>query len=83
VVFEITLSEHARLLQGERRHVAGQLEGRACKPSSPTGWAGQAHDFTDERLHMNWLIEAETGDEITITARHDRAGIIHTTVQLA
>ena len=46
VVFEITLPEHARLLQGEQRSVAGQLEGRAYKSSSPTGWSGQSADVS-------------------------------------
>jgi len=82
VLFEITLPEQARLLQGEQRSVAGQLEGRAHKPSSPTGWAGQVGDITDERLHMNWLVEAVAGTDITVTARHDRAGSIQAKIRL-
>jgi hypothetical protein len=74
VVFEIDLPAGAELVQGEPRIVAGQLEGRALKPSSPNGWAGQAHDVTDDRCKVEWVIKAKKGSTVTLIVRHERAG---------
>ena len=82
VIFEIEIPDGARLVHGERRVDAGQLEGRAYKPSSTTGWAGQICDATDERIRTSWIVEADNDTELTVTVRHDRAGKVQTTLKV-
>jgi len=57
VVCENELPEGATLIGDTPRKVPGQLEGRSGKPSSPSGWAGQAANVTDDRLGWNgWCV---------------------------
>jgi hypothetical protein len=64
------------------RKMLGQLEGRSGKPSSPSGWAGQATDVTDDRLRVEWLVHGDAGMTLRVTAKHDRAGTVELTVTL-
>ncbi len=82
IVGEIGLPADARLVSGAAREQRGQLEGRAGKPSSPSGWAGQATDATDDRVVFDWVVHAPAGGEVSLTARHERAGTVATRVQL-
>jgi hypothetical protein len=82
VIFDIDLPDGAELVHGERRVVGGQLEGRAYKPSSTTGWAGQACDTTDERIRVSWIIAADNDTEVAISAHHERAGKLETTLKM-
>lgn len=82
IVVDIELPDEARLLQGDRRIDAGQLEGRAYKDSSMTGWAGQSCDTTDERVRVSWIIATEHETELVITAHHERAGRVAIILQL-
>ena len=83
VVFEIHLPNGVELVQGEPRVVAGQLEGRSLKPSSPNGWAGQAHDITDDRCKVEWVVQGKKMSKVSLTARHERAGRIDRALTLA
>lgn len=83
VVFEIELPDGAELAQGEPRVIAGQLEGRALKPSSPNGWGGQAHDITDDRCKVEWVVKGNKGSTVTLTVRHERAGRVSKALTLA
>jgi murein tripeptide amidase MpaA len=74
VVVEIELPDGARLVSGSTREQGGQLEGRAGKSSSPSGWAGQAVDATDDRAVFEWIMHAPAGGEVLLHVRHDRAG---------
>jgi murein tripeptide amidase MpaA len=82
VVSEIALPEDALLIQGQRREEHAQLEGRAYKPTSPTGWAGQTADPTEDRLKVEWVVRAAPGSTIEVSARHERAGKVSQTLTL-
>ncbi|MEJ2106739.1 MAG: M14 family metallopeptidase [Acidiferrobacteraceae bacterium] len=82
VVAEIGLPDNARLVAGSLRQQGGQLEGRAGKPSSPSGWAGQAADATDDRMVFEWIVHAPDGGTADLVARHERAGCVHAKIGL-
>jgi hypothetical protein len=42
-------------------------------------WGG---DATDDRTKVEWVVQAEAGTEVKITAVHERAGTVRTTVKL-
>ena len=77
---ELELPEGARLVTGERVTTAGQLEGRVHKRT--TMWFG-ATDATDDRAKLEWVIEAPSGGELAIAARHQRAGTVRERVALS
>jgi hypothetical protein len=76
---ELTLPEDAKLLAGEPKVEAGQLDGRVHKRS--TLWWG-TDDATSDLAKLEWVIEAPHGGELGIEARHQRAGTIRQLVQL-
>ena len=76
VVCEIDLPDNAALIGDTPRKVPGQLGGRSGKPSSPSGWAGQAADVTDDRLRVEWLVRGEAGMTLHIITKHDHAGTV-------
>jgi murein tripeptide amidase MpaA len=79
VVAEITLPAGAELAAGQLREEGPQLEGRAYKPSGAFGWNA---DPTAERAKFEWVVRAPSGGEVMLTARHDRAGVVRTTLTL-
>lgn len=81
IVYEITLPEGATLKSGKAREVLGQLEGRAYTPSGTSGWGlGGA---TSDRLKAEWVIHAPQGGEVSLIAKHDRAGVVRVKLDLA
>ena len=78
LVAEIDLPEGASLLQGKLRAEMGQLEGRAGKP--PITLGGFSADNTDDRVKLEWVIKGAGGKEVSVTARHDKAGTVRTTL---
>ena len=81
VVCEITLPADAVLKSGKAREVLGQLEGRAYTPSGTSGWGlGGA---TSDRLKAEWVIHAPQGGEVSLIAKHDRAGVVRVKLDLA
>jgi hypothetical protein len=54
-----------------------QLEGRAYKPSVP-----DAQDATDDRAKVEWVVHSAQGGTGKLTARHDRAGVLVTEIEL-
>jgi len=82
VIGEISLPPHAILVTGNPREESAQLEGRAYKASSPTGWAGTVADGTGERLKFEWVVHAPAGGELMLSARHDRAGVVRVKLSL-
>jgi murein tripeptide amidase MpaA len=82
VIAEIELPPGATLTSGEPRVELKQLEGRAYKPTSPFGWAGQSFDPTDDRAKVEWVVRAAPGATIKLTARHDRAGTTRAELRL-
>jgi murein tripeptide amidase MpaA len=82
VVCEIELPEGARLETGKPREELGQLEGRAYKPATPSSWSGWGGDVTDERAKVEWVVRAPKRGTVLLTARHERAGTVRTSVNL-
>ena len=80
VIAEIALPGGAELLQGKRREELGQLEGKAYKHTGVSFWPD--HNVTDDRAKIEWMVRGRAGDEVKLTARHERAGTVRTTVKL-
>lgn len=79
VICEIDLPEGAELEVGKQREEIGQLEGRAYKPSAPSGWLT---DATQDRAKVEWVIRAPGLDTVTVVARHERAGTARAEIEL-
>ncbi len=75
---DIELPEGARLLVGEKKTMLGQLKGRDHKGST-TIWNA---DSTDERVKVEWVVQGPAGSVVTITATHERAGMVRAEVTL-
>ncbi|MFM7666194.1 MAG: M14 family metallopeptidase [Actinomycetota bacterium] len=66
------------LVEGEARVRIGQLEGRAKFLLDD----GAMSDGTPDRHLHSWLVRATNGTTFTVTASHQRAGTVSTTVTL-
>lgn len=75
---DIHLPDGAKLLTGKHKTMLGQLDGRDQKASF-TLWND---DSTSERAKVEWVVEAEPGGMVEITAVHPRAGTIRQTIAL-
>ena len=81
LVGEISLHDGVRLVSGQRRLHAGELEGRAYKHSlvsfmtdgTPMG----------DRAKLQWLVHGPAGAQVPIVVRHDKAGTVRTSVTLS
>jgi hypothetical protein len=73
VRLDLALPDGARLLSGKATHDAGQLEGRAYKPSAPTR---RPADLTDDRAKVEWMVAAHVGALIEVVASHPRSGTV-------
>ena len=82
VVCEIQLPDGARLETGELREELGQLDGYAYKPVTPSSWAGWSGDTSEDRIKIEWVLRAVAGSTVTVTARHQRAGVVRAEVVL-
>jgi hypothetical protein len=76
---ELDLPDGARLVGGELKTDAGQLQGRADKRST-TWWAND--ESTSDLVKLEWVIDAPAGGEVGVDARHQRAGTVRRRVQL-
>ncbi|MGI9051225.1 MAG: M14 family metallopeptidase [Ilumatobacteraceae bacterium] len=74
VIAELT---GAPVVGGPARQQLGQLDGRSAARFS--SW----HDGTPDRVLVTWIVEATSGTDVALTARHDRAGSVHSTLRLA
>ena len=79
-IAEIALPAGAKLLHGKRREDLGQLEGRAYKHTGVSFWPD--HNPTDDRVKVEWIVQGKKGDEVRLTARHERAGTVRASVTL-
>jgi murein tripeptide amidase MpaA len=78
-ICEIELPIGATLESGKSREDLGQLEGRAYQPSTPI----RRHaDPTKERAKVEWIVHAPYGGTVKLLARHERAGVANTEVNL-
>ncbi len=82
ILCHLTLPEDAELISGQYEQELGQLEGRAHKPISPFGWAGQVSDPTDDRVLLNWVIRATGKARLTLKLKHDHAGRLERRIEL-
>lgn len=78
VVARLSLPHGARLVEGSPRDELGELAGRTRQLSVATWWGFVPG--TPDRAVADWTVEAPAGTEISVTARHDRAGTVHATV---
>lgn len=82
VIAEIELPEGARLEGCLARQELGQLEGRAYKTASIDTYA----EASSNRVKIEWLVvaplNAAQGGTVKLVARHERAGIVRTAVEL-
>ncbi|HEX3063230.1 MAG TPA: M14 family metallopeptidase [Usitatibacter sp.] len=81
VVYEIELPAGADLVAGKLRVEGGQLEGRANRPSLQAFLPNL--DLTGDRGQCEWTIRAKKGAEITVVARHARAGRVSARITLS
>jgi murein tripeptide amidase MpaA len=79
-IAEIGLPEGATLVQGKRREDVGQLEGKAFKHTGVSFWP-DTH-VTDDRVKVEWVLRAAPGTEVSLTLRHERAGVVRARVVL-
>ena len=77
---ELTLPEGARVVAGELRTEAGQLEGRVHMRSAL--WWG-TDQGTSDRAKLEWVVEAPSGGTLGVEARHPRAGVVRRDVELS
>lgn len=78
VVCEIELPSGAKLETGKAREEMGQLEGRAYTDAM----LDPSAEGTHERLKVEWLIHAPHAGKVKLIARHERAGTVHTVLEL-
>ena len=77
-VVEISGAHRFYLVEGEARVRIGQLEGRAKFLLD----GGAMSDGTPDRHLHSWLVRAPSGTSLTITASHQRAGTVSTSITL-
>ena len=75
---EIELPEGATLQSGKPREVLGELEGRAYK----TATLDEALEETSDRAKVEWVVKAPKGGTVKVTAKHERAGVVRTEIEL-
>ena len=80
VVYEIEAPDGAALVAGKPRVEGAQLEGRASRPSLQAFLPNL--DLTGDRGQCEWTVRAAPGTRVTLSARHDRAGKVVTSVVL-
>jgi murein tripeptide amidase MpaA len=78
---EIEIPDGAALVTGTARIDLGQLTGRVLKNSGIGMFAGGSDD-TSDRAVAEWVVSAPAGTECGVTVRHDRAGVVRTTIVL-
>ena len=77
VIAEIEIPEDASLETGLERVEGVQLEGRAYQAAFP-----RSPENTLDRQKFEWVVKAPSGGEVSLVARHDRAGLVRVTVNL-
>ena len=68
-------------LAGRFDWLSGQLEGKAYKHTGVSFWPD--YHVTDDRMKIEWVVTAKSGDTVKLTARHERAGTMRAEVKLA
>ena len=79
-VFEILLPEGAQLVGGKPRVVGPHLAGHAAKSSLQAFLPNR--EVTADRAVAEWVVRAPRGTRLSMSARADRAGAVHTEIVL-
>ena len=79
-VFEMLLPEGAQLVGGKSRVVGPHLAGHAAKSSLQAFLPNR--EVTADRAVAEWVVRAPRGTRLSLSARADRAGAVHTEVVL-
>jgi murein tripeptide amidase MpaA len=80
VIAEIELPDGARLVSGKKREELGELEGWAYLHTGISFWPTK--NVTSDRAHVDWVVQGKAGNEVRLTASHERAGRVGTSVRL-
>ena len=80
VLAEIELPAAAELVTGKRREALGELEGWSQRHTGVSFWPDRKP--TDDRAYVDWVVKAPPGTRVGLTAWHECAGRIRTSVTL-
>jgi murein tripeptide amidase MpaA len=80
VVFELRLPPGCALVTGKPRMVGPHLSGHASKTSLQAFLPNR--EITADRAVAEWVVRAPRGTRLSLSARADRAGAVHTEVEL-
>lgn len=81
VVAELALPEGTQLVTGYQLVTdLGQLAGRSQALTSTTWWGGDIG--APDRALVEWVVQAASKTTVSVTARHPRAGTVHTDIFL-
>ncbi len=72
VFAELALPPGARLVEGDLRRAAGELQGRITQRSTATWWGYSPG--TPDRAVVDWIVASPAHARISVEAFHDRAG---------
>ncbi|MCZ2121709.1 MAG: M14 family metallopeptidase [Anaerolineales bacterium] len=78
VIAEIHLPKGTSLEAGKVREEVGELEGRAYKTVIPD----ESTESTVDRVKVEWVVKGKKGTKVKLTAKHERAGVVHVDVVL-
>jgi hypothetical protein len=81
LMVDVGLPAGASLVTGKARDDHGQLEGKAYKHTGVSFWPDS--NITGDRVKLEWVVAGKAGDTVTLTARHERAGVVRASVVLA
>ena len=81
VLAEIALPAGASLVEGKPREALGELEGWAYLHTGISFWPNKRPSA--DRAHADWIVRAPAGGTVTLSAAHERAGRVTTSVTLA
>jgi murein tripeptide amidase MpaA len=79
VVVEIKLPDGASLLSGQAREELGELTGRAYKTVMTFD---ETTESTTDRVKVEWVIKAPKGGTVELLAKHARAGVVRSEIEL-
>jgi hypothetical protein len=79
-IADLGLPAGARLLAGDAHTSFGQLEGRTGQRSTATWWGYVPG--TPDRALVEWTVAAPAGTTVSVTVRHERAGVARAELRL-
>jgi hypothetical protein len=71
--------QNTKIVLGKERMEIGHLEGRSSKDDLASVFGASV---TDNRGHVQWVIEAEPGSQLNVFIRSERAGEIRASIML-